>query len=63
MNYEGFYYPRKVTNPQEFIDMIFKTESKDVVSAIEAKIKDLEEKNGPLSADQKAQVINEMLLE
>jgi hypothetical protein len=45
MNYEGFYYPRKVGNPQEFIEMIFKKENSEVVSAIEAKIKQLEEKN------------------
>ncbi|MDR0650262.1 MAG: hypothetical protein LBG59_02390 [Candidatus Peribacteria bacterium] len=45
MNYEGFYYPRKVENPQEFIEMIFKSENPAVVSVIEERIRQLEEKN------------------
>ena len=67
MNYEGFYYPRKVKDVQEFLDRFAKTENKDVQWEIDKVVRKAEEKarkrGEEFTPQQKADLINQLLMD
>jgi len=67
MNYEGFYYPRKVKDVQEFLDRFAKTENKDVQWEIDKIVRKAEEKARKrweeFTPQQKADLINQLLMD
>lgn len=67
MNYEWFYYPRKVKDVKEFLDRFGKTENKDVqweIDKIVRKAKEKVEKRGEVfTIQQQADLINQLLMD
>ena len=67
MNYEWFYYPRKVKDVKEFLDRFAKTENKNVQSEIEKIIKKKREQARKrweeFTPQQEADLINQLLMD
>lgn len=67
MNYEWFYYPRKVKDVKDFLDRFAKTENKDVRWEIDKIIEEKEKKARArweeFTPQMKADLINQLLLE